>query len=252
VIGVNNFNCTGSAAITVTVMPLPQLQISSTPSAICLGDTATISAGGAVTYSWNNGIQTSSFTISPTSSTNFVVTGTDLNGCKSTAAIAPAILPKPDLKVNPSSATICKGETVTLVGSGASSYQWGGGTPGSPVFTANPSSSQSYTLTGQLSNGCSARLAYVLNVSDCLGIQTQVKKEVYIFPNPSDGKVNIKNESGEELIVEIYDVAGKLIQSTVVSATLSTWDSHLASGVYFLQLKYQRSADVQFLKLVVE
>src|SRR5258706_2524339 len=44
--------CTGSTQVTVTVNPLPVVTVT-TPAAICAGQSVTLTAGGASTYSWS-------------------------------------------------------------------------------------------------------------------------------------------------------------------------------------------------------
>jgi hypothetical protein len=52
---------------------------------LCLGGSTTLSATGASTYSWSNGLGTSPTpSVSPTASTTYTVTGTSINGCVST------------------------------------------------------------------------------------------------------------------------------------------------------------------------
>jgi hypothetical protein len=77
---------TGSCAATQTVsltLSGPG-SVSITPSAltICLGQSVTLTANGTVTsYTWSTGSNTQSVSVSPTSSTNYSVTGTDTSGC---------------------------------------------------------------------------------------------------------------------------------------------------------------------------
>jgi hypothetical protein len=63
----------------------PQLTVSAVRPAICKGETNTLTATGATTYSWvaNTGT-TGVLVIHPTSSGIFTVTGYDANGCENT------------------------------------------------------------------------------------------------------------------------------------------------------------------------
>ncbi|MBK7668744.1 MAG: gliding motility-associated C-terminal domain-containing protein [Sphingobacteriaceae bacterium] len=62
----------------------PALNISSTE--LCLGKSATITAVGANTYSWNTGSNASSFVVTPSNSSplSFTVIGADAIGCLAT------------------------------------------------------------------------------------------------------------------------------------------------------------------------
>ncbi len=54
---------------------------------MCNGSTKTITASGANYYAWSNGSTTNSITVSPTVSTTYAVTATNVYGCSSTADV---------------------------------------------------------------------------------------------------------------------------------------------------------------------
>ncbi|MCC6584586.1 MAG: T9SS type A sorting domain-containing protein [Chitinophagales bacterium] len=85
VTGTDGNNCSGSATITVNVHPNPSISVNS--ATINCGQSAILTANGGTSYSWNViPVQTTgSITVSPTTTTNYVVTGTDNNNCSSTA-----------------------------------------------------------------------------------------------------------------------------------------------------------------------
>ncbi|HTA60920.1 MAG TPA: T9SS type A sorting domain-containing protein [Bacteroidia bacterium] len=64
---------------TITFNPTPTLTVNS-PS-VCTGNTVTITASGANTFSWSTTETTASIAVSPTITTTYSVTGTDVNGC---------------------------------------------------------------------------------------------------------------------------------------------------------------------------
>ncbi|HEV7232407.1 MAG TPA: T9SS type A sorting domain-containing protein [Bacteroidia bacterium] len=66
-------------AVALTVHPLPAINVNS--ATVCKGKNATLTASGAVTYSWSNGASSASITPSPTTTTTYTVTGTDANNC---------------------------------------------------------------------------------------------------------------------------------------------------------------------------
>jgi hypothetical protein len=67
--------CTGITQSVVTVNPIPVIAVNS-PS-ICFGETATLTAGGATSYSWSGGLGTGNPVMtSPASTTTFTVSGT--------------------------------------------------------------------------------------------------------------------------------------------------------------------------------
>ena len=75
--------CVVSKQITVNVNALPNVDAGANKS-ILLGSSTTLTATGALRYSWNTGNAadtTASINVSPTSNTNYVVTGTNATGC---------------------------------------------------------------------------------------------------------------------------------------------------------------------------
>jgi hypothetical protein len=91
VTGTNAFGCTASDTVTVSALPLPTVTISSPFEDLCLTDSVTLLAGGAVTYAWSPATVTPCVTCNPVraavsgSSTTYTLTGTDVNGCIGTA-----------------------------------------------------------------------------------------------------------------------------------------------------------------------
>jgi gliding motility-associated-like protein len=69
-------NCTVADSIFITVQN-PPLLVSSSDTCICLGNTATIIASGTPSYLWNTGDTTSVISVSPSTSTNYIVSYTD-------------------------------------------------------------------------------------------------------------------------------------------------------------------------------
>lgn len=75
----------GKVPLTVTVGALPVVNVSSTASVICVGQSATLSASGAVTYTWTGVVNGSTLSVSPVTTTTYAVVGTGTNGCSGSA-----------------------------------------------------------------------------------------------------------------------------------------------------------------------
>jgi hypothetical protein len=75
------------AVSNVTVNALPTLSIATNNTLLCSGQTATLSAMGASSYTWSSNENTIDITISPTTTTTYTVIGTDINGCENNATI---------------------------------------------------------------------------------------------------------------------------------------------------------------------
>jgi hypothetical protein len=104
---------------------------------ICSGNNAVLTASGAATYSWSNGANTASVSVSPVATTVYTVTG--YNGtCQGSRTVQVNVNATPTVAA--SNTTICSGKTATLTASGATSYSWSNGaltssTAVSPVVT---------------------------------------------------------------------------------------------------------------------
>lgn len=83
---VANNSCGTSSAqmFTISVNAGPTLTVQSSNSAICSGESVTLSAVGATTYSWSTGASTSSITVNPSVTTTYTVIGTTA-GCSSSS-----------------------------------------------------------------------------------------------------------------------------------------------------------------------
>ncbi|NBO61191.1 MAG: LamG domain-containing protein [Flavobacteriia bacterium] len=156
VTGTDGNGCTNTAQTTVTVNALPMVG-AGTNQTVCAGTSVTLSGSGASTYTWNNGVSNGvSFT--PNNTQTYTVTGTDGNGCTNTAQTTVTVnaLPMVGAGMNQ---TVCAGTSVTLSGSGASTFTWNNGVTNGVSFT--PNNTQTYTVTGTDGNGC-ANTAQVL------------------------------------------------------------------------------------------
>lgn len=67
--------------IFVTINSLPSVNAVSSTSVLCVGQSATLNASGANSYTWNPGGIGSSIVVSPSSTTTYTLSGVDGNGC---------------------------------------------------------------------------------------------------------------------------------------------------------------------------
>ena len=105
------------------------VKLNASPATICPGTTATLTASGAGpggTYVWNTGATTASTTVSPASSTNYTVTGTDAHGCFGSNTASVTVSNSSSINVTSTKAIICSGITDTLnaIGAVPGTYTW--------------------------------------------------------------------------------------------------------------------------------
>lgn len=74
-------------SVSVQIIPLPSLTLTATNTLICEGESCKITASGAQTYQWNNTATLSIITLTPSTTSSYIVTGTSVNNCVSSAVI---------------------------------------------------------------------------------------------------------------------------------------------------------------------
>jgi len=137
--------------VTATVTTTISVNASASQNSICQGQSVTLSATGATTYSWSpGGLSGSSVVVSPSSTTNYSVTGTTA-GCTGIANVSIAVTPIPVVSIS-GPGSICTGSSATLTASGAASYLWSTGATTASI-NVSPVLNTTYSVTGTTS-GC--------------------------------------------------------------------------------------------------
>jgi hypothetical protein len=154
----NGASTTVSQLVTVNALPTVNAGNNQT---VCAGTAVTLSGSGANTYVWNNGVQ-NGVSFVPMSTQNYTLTGTALNGCSNTASVLVTVNPLPIVSAGPNQ-SVCLGSSVTLTGSGASTYIWNFGIQNGVSFL--PPITQTYNLVGTNTYGCSSTSSVVVTVN---------------------------------------------------------------------------------------
>lgn len=230
-------NCsTSSLNQTITINPTPTVAITSN-SAICSGESATLSVSGANTYTWNTSATTTSIVVTPTTTTSYSVTGTSTNSCIGTNSFNLVVNSLPSLSVTSSSSLICVGQTATLNVTGANTYSWNTSAIGASV-AISPTITTTYTVTGTDVNNCSNLVFITQTVSACTGItETGLSGIINVYPNPAQDKVNISiKDHSAPVQLEIRNTLGQLMYfNKDVREGETTIDiSQFEKGIYYL------------------
>lgn len=162
----NSHGCSATASRTVVVKVKPTVSLAPGVDTICGGHSVTITAVGTGTFSWSSGATTAVINVSPTVTTNYVVTLTAANGC--TASSTSDIVVRPvNAVVNPAISSLCTGQSDTLSASGGGTYAWSNGSTATTIIVS-PSNTTTYTVTVTATNGCSATASGVVNINGTL------------------------------------------------------------------------------------
>jgi hypothetical protein len=146
--------CSATNSVGINVNPLPILSITGSTS-ICQGNTATLTASGADSYTWSTGPATTSITETPTVNTTYTASGTStLTGCVGLTAITVTVNTPPSVTVTASNNTVCAGSNATISALGAGSYTWNTGANTTSIVVS-PSVTSTYTISG-VSFGCAS------------------------------------------------------------------------------------------------
>jgi hypothetical protein len=153
----NAEGCTGTATVTVAVNPLPTISVSGNTT-LCAGNSTTLTATGADSYSWSTGDNTASVSISAFGV--YTVTGTSTAGCSNTANVTVLVSQPPVITIS-GETDICAGESTTLTANGGETYLWSDGTTAN-TLTVNMAGT--YQVIGYNAAGCNAMASATVNV----------------------------------------------------------------------------------------
>ncbi|MDI1354748.1 MAG: T9SS type A sorting domain-containing protein, partial [bacterium] len=242
--------CSASKAISISVYTR-SISVS-TSTVICLGNTITLNASGATSYTWSNGTQSSFNPVSPTISTVYQVNATTFTNnmyCTSNGSVSVTVNPLPSVIAAATRTSICRNETVTISATGATNYLWTN-LMAVPSFTFKGTSiiSYNYTVTGTNANGCSNTSTLTLKVNACTGMEElDALLGLQIFPNPSSAEFNINFKTlPKNMSIRIFNTLGHLVKTQEVVSEHTVVDLEKeANGVYLINfIQYDRSIQV--------
>lgn len=170
VFGRNSTGCSSTNSIQI-IVSTASVNATSNPTDLCSSLSATLSASGANTYTWEPGtVSGSTISVSPASTTIYTVNATNVDGCSATSTLNLIVGTAPSLSLSASSTTVCSASSVTLNVSGANTYTWNPGAITNSVLVVNPTSTGIYSVTGQNLSGCRTTSTIQINVSPDLTV----------------------------------------------------------------------------------
>jgi hypothetical protein len=87
VTGTSSLSCIGTATASVLVNALPTITAVSNTSLICAGQSASLTASGAASYTWNTAATSAVIVVSPSITTTYTINGTNSVGCSNVTTI---------------------------------------------------------------------------------------------------------------------------------------------------------------------
>lgn len=229
--------CIAKSSGSFVINPLPILHISGN-TLFCEGQSTTLLANGADTYSWSHGSTNPYTTLSPSVVTSYTLEGSSLStNCSASTIITLSVVPYPQLSVN-GNTLLCPGESATLTAMGAYFYNWDNGST-SYMTVVTPSTNTTYSLTGTTSlASCSSTQAITVSTSDCnfVGLkELNLNDLISVYPNPANVKITIACK--KDVSITLLDGLGKIILQEKINEGTHTLDvSNYSSGIYFLKI----------------
>ena len=148
-IATNPIGCIDTSFQNLTIHALPTINAGN-DTTICAGNSISLLASGGIQYNWQHNT-TNGSQYNPMNDGFISVIGTDSNGCTNIDSLFVSINPNPMVTAGVDQ-TICEGTSVTLIATGAQTYQWNNNVINSLVF--NPLTSLNYSVIGTDQNGC--------------------------------------------------------------------------------------------------
>lgn len=154
-------NCSSSPqTVTVTVMPVPAINLSSSEDTICAGSTVQLTASSSVSgtaFSWQPGNLSGNFiNVNPQPGNNYTVTATSPFGCTATDTISVFVRNLPTVSVQ-HDWVMCEGDTITITATSGqqSTFTWYPGNETTASVDVYPVSDNYYWVTATF-EGCTS------------------------------------------------------------------------------------------------
>jgi Secretion system C-terminal sorting domain len=207
--------------IKVTVYALPTAAIIAN-SSTCQGVSVALRATGGVSYVWGqNGSTSANIYSTPSVTTTYSMTATDVNGCKATATHTITVIPMPNVAVL-GLASICRNSATTLTATGGNSYRWNNSATTASITVA-PTVTTSYFVT-VTQGSCTKVLMKTLTVNvpptvTITNLNTQYAQNaaaVTMTGSPINGVFRVDN-----VITSVFNPANLSIGNHTVTYTVT-------------------------------
>jgi len=238
----NGRSATDQVSVMVTI---PDTVNAGRDTIICKGDTIQIggspTAPAGASFSWNNKSSLDFDTLAnpkafPSSTTTYIVTMTDQNGCTNTDTITVSLL----------DATASENGSILTADVIGATYQWIDCNGGDTAITG--ATEQTYTAISNGSYAVEITVGNCIDTSDCISVisvglnETKEESVFDLYPNPSSGELIIKSKSPFTVAksLYIYSVDGKLVYQKELINTSSILNlDKLNSGIYYIYYQNQ-------------
>jgi len=249
-VGSTTNTCT---SITLYTQQVRVLTVSSSKDSLCNGNSATLTAAGANTYSWSSSQTGSSISVTPTVTTTYTVTGI-AQTCTVTNTIKQIVKLPLVVTVTSNKDSICVGDSAKLTASGANSYIWST-TQTIPSIVVTPTVTTNYLVSGTTS-GCSVSTNFNQKVGSCYSGIKQISgaaSNITLYPNPvvnGSFTVLLSENTANTSIYVINAIGQKVFETKSTGLETKIEMPNYQPGVYFVQIKNSNGTSVK--KVIID
>lgn len=211
--------CTDTISTSITVVSAPTASVVSTDNSCAANDgkvlsgaSATLTAGGGGTYTWDDASTAAVRVVNPLTSTTYTVTVSDANGCTDTISSTVTVVSPPvasivetDNSCNANDSKVLSGAAATLTATGGGTYLWDDAST-SAVRNVNPTVTTSYFVTVTDVNGCTIEKGKTITIVSAPSVSIAQADNSC---TSNDGKI----------------LSGASVTLTASGGTFYTWDN---------------------------
>ena len=237
-------------SIVFTSSARPQFDLGADIS-LCDGDSILLNSNSSSNeYLWNIGSSNTRSILVKSSDLNLgannVIVSNYQGICYSVDTIKITKLIKPAATFT----TTQNGGSITCMGmvTGQQAYHWDfgdGATSNTRTATHQYTANGNYTITYSITNanGCENTSSKIVSITG-VGIDQIKATDVNIFPNPSEGEINILANNNLVKEVELIDMQGRILHSYTndfKKDKLALNYKEVSSGMYFIKVKFENT-----------
>ena len=240
-------SCDSTVTTILTVNPSPNLSISGS-TAICAGNSTTLTASGGDSYNWNTGSTVNSITEFPATAQTYSVIAT-IGSCSDTSSVLVTVDNPPVAAFTSSYSTCCENNWVfndssyTAISDTIVSWNWN--LPGgSPSQGSSQSISTIYwsigfynvCLTITTAHGCTDSVCHTIYVFAMSVINTEINSSFSISPNPVSDQLTIELKGNIKTTnFEIFNSLGQIVHTGSIKEKTVVQTNNFLPGVYFIK-----------------
>jgi hypothetical protein len=241
-----NTSCVSSKTIPVIPVPPSLLNTNVSYTSACSGESVSLVAFGANSYTWSNGVQGSVNVVAPAPGTTVYTVSNDTTSCNTGKSVTVEIKPWQVLQVTANPSVVCAGEPVFINASGAASFSVNG-MPVTSTTALFPLASAVVTVTGNSDAFCHEKQLLYVVVNPCTGLAENGGGRLRVYPNPGNGIFHVLNPV--EATVALINANGASIRCFTIPKGGSTIDmTDQPAGIYVLVPDSRQQRAVRLLK----